>query len=150
MIKISNKVDEIRVEDISEDIALSCVYLMKNLYNGKVYIGKTTDAAHRIAGHYYSLRKGNHAIREMQEDFDTGNEFEISMLCPFDKKDHDRKTKALETFFILQYDGVEKGYNATYNYPSVERVYEIIESNAEYIIGCLKKHGIRFKMELML
>lgn len=149
MMKISNNVGEIRLEDISANMALSCIYLMKNLYNGKVYIGKASDAIHRVAGHYYSLRKGNHTIREMQEDFDAGNEFEINMLCPFDKKDHNRKTKALETFFILQYDGVEKGYNATYNYPSAERAYEIVEDNAEYIINCLKKHRIRFKVEIM-
>ncbi|EOS47410.1 hypothetical protein C809_02286 [Lachnospiraceae bacterium MD335] len=66
------------------------------------------------------------------------------------KKDHDRKTKALETFFILQYDGVGKGYNATYNYPSVERAHEIVEDNAEYIIRCLKNNGIRFRLEIKL
>ena len=71
-------------------------------------------------------------------------------VCPFDKKDHDRKTKALETFFILQYDGVGKGYNATYNYPSVERAHEIVEGNAEYIIRCLKNNGIRFRLEIQL
>lgn len=149
MMKISNNLSEIRVEDISANIELSCIYLIENLYNGKVYIGKASDAIHRIAGHYYSLRKGNHTIRKMQEDFDAGNEFEIQTLCSFDKKDHDRKTKALETFFILQYDGVKKGYNVTYNYPSVERAYEIVEDNAEYIICCLKKQGIRFRLEVM-
>lgn len=149
MMKISNKVDEIRIEDVSANMDLSCIYLMKNLYNEKVYIGKASDAIHRVAGHYYSLRKGNHAIREMQEDFDAGNEFEIKMLCPFDKKDHDRKTKALETFFILQYDGVEKGYNASYNYPTAKRAYEIVEDNADYIINCLKKYGISFKIEIV-
>lgn len=150
MLKISNKVTEIRIENVSANMALSCVYLIKNLNNGKTYIGKASDAIHRVTGHYYSLRKGNHNIREMQEDFDAGNEFEIKMLCPFNKKDHDRKTKALETFFILQYDGVGKGYNVTYNYPSIERAYEIVENNAEYIIHCLKKHGIRFRMEIKL
>lgn len=150
MMKISNNVSEIRAEDISVNIELSCIYLIENLYNGKVYIGKASDAIHRIAGHYYSLRKGNHTIREMQEDFDSGNEFEIKTLCPFDKKDHDRKIKALETFFILQYDGVRKGYNATYNYPSIERAYEIVEDNAEYIICCLKKYEIRFRLEIKL
>ena len=101
MMKISNKLTRIRIEDVSANMDLSCIYLLKNLYNGKAYIGKASDAIHRVAGHYYSLRKGNYIIREMQEDFDAGNEFEIKMLCPFDKKDHDRKTKALETFFIL-------------------------------------------------
>lgn len=96
------------------------------------------------------MRKGNHNIREMQEDFDDGNEFEIKTLCPFDKKDHDRKTKALESLFMLQYDRVGKGYNATYNYPSVERTHEIVEDNAEYIIRCLKNNGIRFRLEIKL
>lgn len=58
MMKISNNVSEIRAEDISANIELSCIYLIENLYNGKVYVGK--------------------------------------------------------------------GYNATYNYPSIERAYEIV------------------------
>ena len=148
MMKISNNVNEIRIEDISANIELSCIYLIENLCNGKVYIGKASDAIHRIARHYYSLRKGNHIIREMQEGFNVGNEFAIKTLCPFNKKDHDRKTKALETFFILQYDGVDKGYNATYNYPSIERAQKIVENNAEYIIRCLKNNGIRFRLEI--
>lgn len=82
MMKISNKVDEIKIEDVSAYIAVSCIYMMKNLYNGKVYIGK--------------------------------------------------------------------GYNATYNYPSVERAHEIVEDNAEHIIRCLKNNGIRFRLEIKL
>lgn len=145
--KISNKTDEIKIEDVASVIEVSCVYLIRNLQNGKVYIGKAVDAVHRIAGHYYSLRKGNHDIGDLQADYDAGNEFEIKSICAFDKEDHARKTKALETFFILQYDGVKSGYNSTYNYPSVERAYEIVESNAEYIIVCLRNNGIRFKLQ---
>ena len=138
---------ENRIEYISTDIEPSCVYLIRNLHNGKAYVGMASDAVRRIAGHYYSLRKGNHDIRELQMDYDAGNEFEIKTLCFFDKKDHTRKTKALETFFILQCDGVKNGYNTTYNYPSAERAYEIVENNAEYIIGCLRKNRIRFKLQ---
>ena len=39
------------------------------------------------------------------------------------------------------------GYNTTYNYLSAERAYEIVENNAEYIIGCLRKNRIRFKLQ---
>lgn len=145
--KISNKVNEIRIEDISADIESSCIYLIRNLHNGKTYVGMASDAIRRIAGHYYSLRKGNHDIRDLQSDYDAGDEFEIKTICTFDKIDHARKTKALETFFILQYDGVDNGYNATYNYPSVERAHEIVENNAEYIIECLRKNGIRFELQ---
>ena len=146
--KISNKMDEISIEDVSSDISPSCVYLIRNLQNGKIYVGKDADAVHRIAGHYYSLRKGNHVIQDLQTDFDAGNEFEIETLCSFEKKDHDRKTKALETFFILYYDGVNKGYNATYNYPTEERAREVTENNIEYIIQCFRKQGIRFRIEI--
>ena len=117
---------------------------MSRLY---VSVGIAIDAVHRIAGHYYSLRNGNHDISTLQMDYDISDEFEIKMLCSFNRKDHARKTKALETFFILQYDGVKNGYNTTYNYPSRERAYEIVENNAEYIIDCLRKNGIRFKLQ---
>ena len=42
--KISNKVNEIRIEDISTDIEPSCVYLIRNLHNGKAYVGMASDA----------------------------------------------------------------------------------------------------------
>lgn len=46
MMKISNNVNEIRIEDISANIELSCIYLIENLCNGKVYIKKASNATH--------------------------------------------------------------------------------------------------------
>ncbi len=145
--KISSEIEKLDWQEAAKEIDVSCVYMMKNLKNGKSYIGLSYNAVHRIKCHYYSLRSGSHNVETMQKDFKAGDEFEIIMLCSFNRKDHARKTKALETFFILQYDRVKNGYNTTYNYPSVERAYEIVENNAEYIIGCLRKNGIRFKLQ---
>ena len=145
--KISNQTEEINIEDIIVDIAVSCVYIIKNLSNSKIYVGYSIDAVHRVAGRYYSLRKGNHVIEEMQKDFNIGHEFEIRTLCLLDKVGTSRQIKALETFFILQYDSVERGYNRTYNYPTKEKAYEITQMNAEYIIQCFRKNNISFRLE---
>ena len=52
-------------------------------------------------GHYYLLRKSNHDISALLMDYDTSDEFEIKTLCFLYRKDYAKKTKALETFFIL-------------------------------------------------
>lgn len=148
--KISNRIEEINVEDVARDIFISCIYMVRNLNNGKIYVGRSADAVHRAVGHYYCLRSGKHNSEEMQMDFNAGDEFEIKALCSFDKQDRDRQIKALETFFILQYDSVREGYNKTYNYPTINRAYEIIQMHAEYIIQHLKNNGISFRLQLLL
>lgn len=40
--KILNKMDEIKIEDVSFAVKLSCVYTIRNLQNGNVYMGKDT------------------------------------------------------------------------------------------------------------
>lgn len=127
----------------------SCIYAIENKVNGKFYIGKTGNCKTRLYDHFYKLKNGKNTIKEMQEDFNNGDEFKVHILCPFDTRDLQRCQRALETFYILQYNSVETGYNKSYNFPSVDRAYEIVEDNAEYIINCLKKHNIRFKLELM-
>ena len=36
------------------------IYMIKNIYNGKVYVGSTGDLYHRVINHKSALLKGNH------------------------------------------------------------------------------------------
>lgn len=59
------------------------IYKITCLENGTVYIGQTSNFRRRVREHIYSLRKGKHRNRQMQEDFDLYGEsqFEISILA---------------------------------------------------------------------
>lgn len=127
----------------------ACIYAIENKRNGKFYIGKTGNCKVRLGAHFYQLKNGRNTIKEMQEDFNNGDEFEVHIFCPFDTRDLQRQERALETLYILQYNSVKDGYNKSYNFPSIDRAYEIIEENAEYIVKCLKNQRIRFRIEII-
>ena len=112
----------------------SCIYALENRKNGKVYIGRAEKYTPRLSAHYYTLKKGTHSNVEMQRDFDEGHDFEIKILCTFQHDfDARREEMALETFFIVKYKAVEKGYNKSYNFNNKECAIKAILANAEYI-----------------
>lgn len=52
------------------------VYMLKNLTNGKVYVGSTdTLLEYRIQRHMTQLKGGYHRNKRLQADFDKGHEF---------------------------------------------------------------------------
>jgi len=46
------------------------VYSIRNVFNGKEYIGSTTTYRHRVSGHKSKLRRGRHPSHELQKDYD--------------------------------------------------------------------------------
>ncbi len=142
--KISNQIKEFKT-----DITDSCIYEIHITSSGKRYIGYTGNAKNRFADHYYSLRKGNHEIKDMQADFNAGDEFEIRCLCKMDTRYYNRENRAVESLFILHYDSVEHGYNKSYNQPTKENAQLAIQQCAEYIIKCLRDNGISFGFEIL-
>lgn len=93
------------------------IYSLRNLENGKVYVGKTGACHDRLMTHYYSLKRGTHPNKELQKDFDGGDSFEVKILCRFEAnyKQHVEEC-ALEAYFILKNEAVENGHNKNYNY----------------------------------
>jgi len=62
------------------------IYKIKNLVNGKIYIGSSYNLAKRNYHHFYALRKNNHRNRHLQHAFVLYGEaaflFEIIELLP--------------------------------------------------------------------
>lgn len=59
------------------------IYIIGNVRNGKVYIGKTTsDAIKRLNEHRYLLRRNIHPNKSMQNDYnELGNEvFDVQII----------------------------------------------------------------------
>lgn len=137
-----------QIKEFKTDITKPCVYEIYNTTSGKRYIGFTGEPKSRFAEHFYSLRKGNHYIEDMQTDYDAGDEFEIRCLCKMDTKFYGRENRAVESLFILHYDSVEHGYNKSYNQPTKKNAQMAIQKYAEYIIECLRNNDISFGFEI--
>lgn len=60
----------------------SGVYIIKNIVNGKIYIGSSVNVFKRWTQHRYKLNKGNHANKHLQRAWNKYgiSEFEFSIL----------------------------------------------------------------------
>jgi len=66
----------------------SGVYLIRNIVNGKVYVGSSVNIAVRWSGHRNQLRKGKHTSRHLQSAWNNYGEDKFAFvkrrLCPVD------------------------------------------------------------------
>ena len=72
------------------DAQRNVVYSLRNIYNGKEYIGSTTTYQHRMSGHRSQLRRGVHRSKDMQKDYDLHGlfAFEFNVLYEMSKEDY--------------------------------------------------------------
>ena len=89
------------------------IYCIKNLINGKVYIGKTNDLQSRWKNHLFVLRANTHSNKHLQTAFNKYGEsnFEFIILLSFDYFDNDELNQ-LEIQYIQEY----KSYINTFGY----------------------------------
>jgi len=84
------------------------VYRIKNIYNGKVYVGSTVNFRQRIHAHFNRAKAGTHSNRKFQKDYiryGGKDAFEVMLLCT---------ASTVEDKFRFE-DIFIKGYNAEYN-----------------------------------
>jgi len=103
------------------------IYQIKNMRNGKIFIGSAKDLRGRINSNKFQLRVGSHLNKEMQKDFneigEEGFSFDVlDYLKPKDilNYDYTEDLKILEEMWLekLQPHN-EKGYNAQKNKPDI-------------------------------
>lgn len=85
------------------------IYGIRNIRNGKIYIGQTADIKNRWMSHKSELRAGRHHNKHLQSAWDKYGEdaflfFKIEE-CPVEYLD------SYETFWIMYYNSMENGYN---------------------------------------
>lgn len=95
------------------DGILKCsgIYQIKNLVNGKLYIGSTEVLGRRWSTHLQRLRKNRHHSWKLQKDFNTYGEAEFEFTPLFICSEKDLcfyEQRALGTF-----DTVNQGYNVS-------------------------------------
>lgn len=126
---------------------IACIYRITNTRTAKAYIGNTKNLRTRLGGHIYALKNGRHYNHELQSDYDIEDVFSVDVLAEIDRSDGRKERNALEAYFVLLYKSLENGYNMVYTYQDEWHTVEAIRQNAEYIINCLRKNGIRFKLQ---
>lgn len=65
------------------------IYILTNTTNGKSYVGCTRDYHKRICNHLSLLRRNNHKVLAMQQDYNSGHRFTYAIIHGgiSDKKD---------------------------------------------------------------
>lgn len=99
------------------------IYQIRNMKNGRIYIGSAKDLRGRINSNKFQLRMGSHLNKEMQKDFDEigeeGFSFEIlDYLKPKEDLSYDytEDLKILEEMWLEKMRPFnEKGYNCKKN-----------------------------------
>lgn len=105
------------------------VYCIRNINNGKMYVGKTQNFYNRILCHISALTENKHQIEEMQHDYNNGDLFLISCLYRvYDGKISDSFLLAKEWEYIKELQTVQYGYNRSEKPPEI-----IKENNMQYL-----------------
>ncbi|MGE7129172.1 GIY-YIG nuclease family protein [Lysinibacillus xylanilyticus] len=93
------------------------VYAIRNLTNGKEYIGVTENYTSRIRAHKWALKNGRHESLKLQIDYNlVGLEsFEFTKLqtVNFDNREDAHK---LEKQYIVERNSVKHGYNNSFGF----------------------------------
>ena len=82
------------------------IYYLKNLTNGKMYIGQSQDIWKRIQEHFH-----HHQRPLVDKDlYENKGQFEIGILCRCKPEELDY----YERYYINEYDTLNAGYNQTF------------------------------------
>lgn len=88
---------------------IPCVYMLKNLINGKIYIGKANDLRLRMRYHWYNLSKNENQPLQNSIRKHGWDNFECTIIeeVPIEQ------LIERETYYILKYKSTDKtiGYN---------------------------------------
>lgn len=89
------------------------IYFIKNVVNGKQYIGKTINPVKRKYEHFRRLRRGDHINSALQAAFNKYGEENFTYSQIEREVETDDELDILEIEFIEQYDSYHNGYNLT-------------------------------------
>lgn len=113
---------------------MEVVYEIKNIKNGKRYIGSTINYEERVKSHLRGLRGNYHDNKRLQEDYNKQGEsvFEFKVLYEFEDGESEKRFNKEEEV-IKRYKTYETGYNLTYDgrckYIFTEETREKIRQN---------------------
>lgn len=80
------------------------VYLFRNVFNNKIYVGETSYPKEREKQHRKALREGSHSCTDMQIDYNTyGDVFEFIIVKQYEteREARDSETQWMERLFTF-------------------------------------------------
>ena len=85
----------------------SGIYVIRNIVNDKVYIGKAKDLSSRKSSHFSQLNSGKHSNKKLQSEYNLygKNIFAFEVLEITD----DLKNR--ESYYVNKFNSIENGYN---------------------------------------
>ena len=87
------------------------IYMIRNLKNGKVYIGQSVDIRSRWYKHKNDLRKKSHRNIKLQNAWNKYGEenfsFEVVLTCSKEELNSNEK------YYVTKYNSYKEGYNMT-------------------------------------
>lgn len=86
------------------------IYAIRNLDNGKTYIGQTRNFKERSNSHYYLLRNNEHYNVDLQIDYNHGARLCMEVIEVVNKEDFNELSR-LEACYIYEHDSIKNGYN---------------------------------------
>ena len=90
----------------------SGVYCIKNTINGRVYFGSAKRFAQRFAEHELQLRRGRHANRFLQADFDKcGTDAFVFVVIEVVEGDREQRLAREQVYLAQSYDRGKRCYN---------------------------------------
>ena len=87
------------------------IYMIKNIINGKMYIGKSFDIKKRWANHRYELNKGAHVNNHLQSAWNKYGECSFEFIIIEECSEEELNNK--EIYWIKTLDTYHNGYNQT-------------------------------------
>lgn len=126
---------EINIKDaFSKD---SCVYIIKNKNNNKIYIGSTINFRKRSLEHKRDLEKNKHINKHLQKSYNKGNKFTIEILQLCQKE----QLILLETDYVLDCKSNNKNIGYNILIPGEMPKFKITEKHKEKMITARRKKG---------
>lgn len=97
------------------------VYMLYNISNHRVYIGETHNFRERAQQHSCNLKGNKHSNKELQQDYNSGNEFVFVVLEDMGKLCSDKDLTIREEQYIAAF--LDK-YVKLYNHETRESIRE--------------------------
>ena len=126
---------EININDII--FIDSCVYIIKNKNNNKIYIGSTINFKKRAQEHKRDLEKNNHINKHLQKSYNKGNKFTIEILEVCEKE----QLILLETNYVLVNKSNDKNIGYNILIPGEMPKFKITEKHKEKMAIARRKKG---------
>lgn len=95
------------------DKTISGIYIITNLENNKIYIGKSQRVRERLISHFADLSRNEHPNKGLQEDYNKGHNFKCEILQNFNEIKPFISIGLTEKLYM--YEFFCQGYNL-YNY----------------------------------